>query len=1435
MSGTSGGSFGVGNATDVAALSFAINSSQVVTAAQSLDGLKTSSDGVQDSYDKLTERSQRFIAVARDMGESISQMRRQFQDTSQSLDGLLASLDQARAKLDGTQASFAALSDAAGHVTALGSSFGVTSQALEAFSAQSSMLGLSAGQTTLALQRITEALQNQTLAGQQVRQEIQGLGIDLAGLGANDSAGVLASVVSRLRTTQDGLGKYQTESSILGVTDPNALYTLNNADYVPVSQRREIAYRQSAQRQIGSTTDLVARDERGFYNQDAENSDLGQYYRIGSGVTNATNPFAWTGLAGGLSNAQKAQLAQALGLPSDDSFTDPDSQNAAFRYFQANPDSSFAQSALRPTARIGNYLRNSYAGGEYRHLTDGTFGSNQADIQDQYDFASRQNSGFLGLNIGNFATAQYRELANVFNGYTPQPNTGDTRPIDGDTAIRNNQVAAQTLSGFGDGSLNEYQSIAATLRRLSDPSTIGVFQSAYGDVQGAARFGNTQYDLQRRQQLAITPGGVDQDAADQQAYLLGQPENQRGELQALIKFMQQNGGGASALYSGSSPISLEGALNLDGSGGGPGVLNGNGQGNPLAQAFLKLFKTQAANAATELLQELDKRNTQSFNVLSASGGNADDPVALATSRFEAETFNAYNNLSPVQRSGTSYESYRQRQVATASLAGQQRAQDQFNTESLTAGDAAIRAGQAQLGVGDNGDLQNLIKLNQDYAQALAAAARQGPDAVDSLNKLIDGIARLQRQAAYSDFETKNYGQAQSSNTRAQFDAYIAGAPVGQRAGLQADEGILTQPGFNPVLQRHNDLSSADLQTIQQQASAIGLDPSLFGVATSIPRLEGATDRPDLPLLQQFGLTQGAITDLSGQGYNVDPTSRTSVIGGYLRYLQQQGRAFPGNPGAAGLAYNTGANAPGLQRFAASGDLDQSGLTADQQTYAQGLGFYTPQQLEAAGRNDPAVSANLRAGRAAQAGGYNVQIADLSSQSAGRDSIEQQILQLLSNGQTAQEKLLEAGINQNPGTPVGAYEAGQRVQSTQRGFNETIVSNAASTQQQIDQAKQLADAYLQGGDAAAQASAKIQAHKEALATNMTAAQENARAQQLVAQALAQEGDAMAKQAAAVGRDGQRASFIGGLGVTDDYDRQFQIGQYDYVQQQRQANPVSAATDPNFDQAQKSQFALIQQQKDLLTSTDAVNNAFDSMGKSIFTTFENAAFSGQRFKKTLGELLQQISQIILNLTIEKPLENAFSSGVGGIFGTSLNNVAGGASGGGGGFGGLGPILGGLGNYFGLTSAAASTSIVSSATIGNPILDTIGFARGGVFGPSGRISYHASGSVLPGPTPFTDASGGANIAGEAGPEAIMPLQVLPNGSLGIATAGGGGGQQIIVHTPITYNAGGGPGGDVDPATLKRIQAQITKAATEATKQTLLQQQRPGGMLYGTSQSGS
>ena len=79
----------------------------------------------------------------------------------------------------------------------------------------------------------------------------------------------------------------------------------------------------------------------------------------------------------------------------------------------------------------------------------------------------------------------------------------------------------------------------------------------------------------------------------------------------------------------------------------------------------------------------------------------------------------------------------------------------------------------------------------------------------------------------------------------------------------------------------------------------------------------------------------------------------------------------------------------------------------------------------------------------------------------------------------------------------------------------------------------------------------------------------------------------------------------------------------------------------------------------------------------------------------------------------------------------------------------------------------------------------AKGGVYGPGGRMAFAKGGAftnrIVTSPTEFRFARGGRfgrGLMGEAGPEAILPLRRMGDGSLGVASQGGGGGITVVIN---------------------------------------------------------
>ena len=139
--------------------------------------------------------------------------------------------------------------------------------------------------------------------------------------------------------------------------------------------------------------------------------------------------------------------------------------------------------------------------------------------------------------------------------------------------------------------------------------------------------------------------------------------------------------------------------------------------------------------------------------------------------------------------------------------------------------------------------------------------------------------------------------------------------------------------------------------------------------------------------------------------------------------------------------------------------------------------------------------------------------------------------------------------------------------------------------------------------------------------------------------------------------------------------------------------------------------------------------------------------------------------------------------------------------------------------------------SFSFGSPQVE---LADGGVLS-GGRLTKFASGGVLTAPTFFGMSGGGLGVAGEAGPEAFVPLGRTRDGKLGIETTGGagmGGGSITLINNNYfdmsgQSGGGGGQGGSDNNAMSDSISDSIYSSLKQFVAQELMVHMRPGGLL--------
>ncbi len=150
--------------------------------------------------------------------------------------------------------------------------------------------------------------------------------------------------------------------------------------------------------------------------------------------------------------------------------------------------------------------------------------------------------------------------------------------------------------------------------------------------------------------------------------------------------------------------------------------------------------------------------------------------------------------------------------------------------------------------------------------------------------------------------------------------------------------------------------------------------------------------------------------------------------------------------------------------------------------------------------------------------------------------------------------------------------------------------------------------------------------------------------------------------------------------------------------------------------------------LTLKTRDLSSSANGFARAMTAAFSSSVTGGKQFDDVLKSLALRISNLAVRMAF-KPLETGLSSG-------------------------LQSLLSGL------TASGGAT-----AAQGNAL---------------GAIKPFAAGGVIGTPSYFPMLGGGVGLAGEAGPEAIMPLARGPDGRLGVASQGGGNSITVQIATP-------------------------------------------------------
>lgn len=745
--------------TDLATLSFSIDSTQAATASQNLDRLRGSTEQATAAHKNLSQQSLDTQHSLGGMTDISVQLKKQIDTTVTSFDTLIGKMKEARAAFDGSAASFKQWDVATAQVDGLGRAFGTTARGLDAYNQAASQLGFSSQQTAQSLQRITLALENQTAVGAQLRTVMNEYGVSLSGLKIDQADEALRRLQTRFSQVADTAKRTRDIQSVLGTLDPDAMSAIVSPNYVPIQQRREqdISRTSSlnAERMYSAARDIerpvqqqrqqlsdlesnlpggTALDGRSLYRSSSNQKDLALFQRnapegsqfLQDGTRSTAGRIALLQQVMGANLHPEAanplpgdyngqySMADELGggtQPMGPQYG-PEGTAAAGNRLDRMTGDDLRDAAMRARGRGGvlGSVKNLFSDENgtsmlsraYAHLTDGGYGAvsqlNGANNDADYSAGKIGMFGYAGRSIGGF-------FNNVTNQNLPTlPAAPVVSPMD--------EIGqANALAGFGDVGLLRYQQSDKAMRgfgrQAGDSGIPG--QDGADDVGGDALAAFSVYGKDAQQELnsrrsslstqrrnALRPGGAAVDQANQELSVSRFSLGDQGKARAFMAFVQGRGGDTTQLQG----QSLDDMLDPSGSGGG----NISPQ---LVRDFNQSYGTNQQASNAQFTTQSNQRTTD----LAVQAGSA-----------------SYGP-NGVQDMATYQQAYNKALGETTD-----------ETERLRRADEALKEVQAQRLVQSNDLISNMERQNKISADSNAATAGGGYDPLTyGANKVTAGI------------------------------------------------------------------------------------------------------------------------------------------------------------------------------------------------------------------------------------------------------------------------------------------------------------------------------------------------------------------------------------------------------------------------------------------------------------------------------------------------------------------------------------------------------------------------------------------------------------------------------------------------------------------------------------------------------------------------
>jgi hypothetical protein len=459
---------------DIASLQFSIDSSQAVTSMDALAKLQERAAGLAQQKREVARESNaanesfgRQRTAAAGLTAGLGDLVTVQQQVAAGGGRVVSVFDELNTKLveaqrnignvaDGTQ-KFIQVNREAESVARV---FGQTADALVAYIGRTNDLKLAADATASSLDRITRALENQTMAGAQVRAVMAQYGVDMSKFAMNEPDKAVGAFIDRARTYRDTPAKTRDIQMVMGPMSPDDLNTLMTPGYVPMEQRREQESARDASAYISRVFSDIDYRQRQLERERAETEDYRAKYN---------DPQT------GSQSADLAEFRRIAALPLDER-------------------NRYTRDTIEGVPGSGG---DTEPGGWWSYITSGRYQANDELLRAQRDRDSFERGGpmWQGLfgetagRVSGYLQAQGRyfvQSAKNFVNAADLPEPADQRPEDPYAQSRRDMTLASRLASYGETGFMGVAAARYRATRMEQEDARGAFREAYGG-QGATQ------------------------------------------------------------------------------------------------------------------------------------------------------------------------------------------------------------------------------------------------------------------------------------------------------------------------------------------------------------------------------------------------------------------------------------------------------------------------------------------------------------------------------------------------------------------------------------------------------------------------------------------------------------------------------------------------------------------------------------------------------------------------------------------------------------------------------------------------------------------------------------------------------------------------------------------------------------------------------------